>query len=279
MNGRDRHRQITAGPLAAALQRGTRLTRKQEHDLIARAQRGDAQARERLIECNLRLVLYVAGRYQTSSLSLEDLVLEGVVGLVDAIERYDPSHGNGFSAYAVPWLRLRIGRSVYRMNRLIRLPERNERLLARYREMCDESVDGNLTVEEAAQRLQAPPEVLRAVVEASHPIMSMGGVDEGDGRAPEEVVACEDSDPWLEICRRDERLTLHQALEALRPGYRQVLNESFGLDGAEPLSLNEIARRWGVTKQAVSAFRRRALMALRQQLACSRAVAEAELAY
>lgn len=260
----------TAGSLAGLLKRGRRLSRGEERELIRRAQAGDERARTTLIECNLRLVVYVARRYQSSSLSLEDLVQDGVLGLVDAIERFDPSGGNSLSSYAVPWIRLRVGRSVYRMSRLIRLPERGERLLSRWNQLCEQHADRQLappTVEAGAEELGVSADTLHAVLEASLPIGSLAPIDDaGDQRSAEEYVADErNEDPLVLILRQEESSRLRRLLSELRPTYRQVLEESYGLDG-EAKTLNDLAARWGVTKQAVSGMRKRALAVLRERM-------------
>ncbi len=261
-----------SGTLAAVLKRAPRLSRVEERRLIIRAQAGDERARQAIIEGNLRLVLYVAKRYHSSSLSLEDMVQEGVVGLVDALERYDPGAGHSFSSYAVPWIRLRIGRAVYRMNRLIRLPERSERLLARWNQLCEQTGEAHHAppcVEDAAGMLGVTPETLQAVIDASGPITTLHPVDgDGDSHTVEEYVTGESaSDPWLKVARDQEWKLLRSALEELRPNYRQVIEESYGLNGTPPRTLNELATQWGVTKQAVSGLRKRALDTLRERMA------------
>ena len=259
-----------AGTLTGLLKRSRRLSRVEERELLRRARDGDERARTTLIECNLRLVIYVARRYQSSSLSLEDLVQDGVLGLVDAIEQFDPAEGNSLSSYAVPWIRLRVGRAVYRMSRLIRLPERGERLLSRWNQLCEQHADRQLappTVEAGAVELGVSAETLHAVLEASLPIGSLGPIDDaGEQRSAEEYVADEShEDPLTSILRDEESSRLRRLLSELRPTYRQLLEESFGLNG-EAKTLNDLASRWGVTKQAVSGMRKRALAVLRERM-------------
>lgn len=259
-----------SGTLSGLLKRSRRLSRAEERDLIRRAQAGDERARTTLIECNLRLVVYVARRYQSSSLSLEDLIQEGVLGLVDAIERFDPSGGNSLSSYAVPWIRLRVGRSVYRMGRLIRLPERGERLLSRWNQLCEQHADRQLpppTLEAGARELEVSLETLQAVLEAALPIGSLAAIDDsGDQRGADEYVADEaQEDPLTTMLKDEEASRLRRLLSELRPTYRQVLEESYGLHG-EARTLNDLAARWGVTKQAVSGMRKRALAVLRERM-------------
>jgi RNA polymerase sigma factor (sigma-70 family) len=253
------------------LKRARRLTRAEENTVIRRAQAGDERARQTLLECNLRLVLYVARRYQSSSLSLEDLAQEGIVGLVDALERFDPDSGNSFSSYAVPWVRLRIGRAVYRMGRLIRLPERGERLLGRWHQLCDQAADRQLpppTLEEGAAALGVGVDTLACVLEAAQPIGVLHGLDgDGDPHAAEDFVPDpEVRDPWTELREAEDWSQVRRALAELRPNYRRVLEESYGLNGHTPHTLHDLARQWGVTKQAVSGLRKRALESLRERM-------------
>lgn len=256
------------GSVSALIQRSRRPARSEERELIRRAQNGDEQARRVLIEGNLRLVLYVARRYQSSSLTQEDLLQEGVVGLIDALERYNPSAGHSFSSYAVPWIRLRIGRAVYRMGRLIRVPERSERLLARWHQICEaaqERREPPPSLEEGAAMLGVTPDTLVSMIEASAPTACLYPAD-GEDEAPQvaEVVADDRAaDPLLELLQAEEWKEVRTALAELRPNYRRVLEESYGLIDGEPQTLNDIAHRLGVTKQAVSGLRKRALESLR----------------
>lgn len=261
----------TVSPLTSVLRRARRLSRAEERSLIPRAQQGDTEARQRVIEGNLRLVLYVARRYQSGTLTLDDLLQDGVVGLVDALERYDPAEGHSFSSYAVPWIRLRIGRAVYRMGRIIRLPERNERMLARWHQLCEQAQDQQQappTVEHGAQLLGVTADTLRAIVDASHPVSSLSPRDgEGDLQfADDYLISDSAADPLDELMRAEAWSDLYRALTELRPNYRQVLVESYGLCGREPRTLNDIAAQWGVTKQAVSGLRKRALDSLRERV-------------
>jgi RNA polymerase sigma factor (sigma-70 family) len=259
------------GSLSGILNRGRRLSRAEERRVIARAQAGDLAARHALVEANLRLVLYVARRYQSSCLTVEDMVQEGVVGLLDALERYDLSAGHSFSSYAVPWIRLRIGRAVYRMGRIIRLPERGERLLARWNQLCDQAADMNQpppTVEQGARALGVSAETLACVLEAGQPLAALHAVDgDSEGHAAEELVADPRvADPLAGLAEAEEWGVVRRAIAQLRPNYRRVLEESYGLNGHEPRTLNDLARQWGVTKQAVSGLRKRALESLRERV-------------
>lgn len=259
------------GTLSDIVRRTQRPLRSEEAQLIRRAQAGDVRARDRVVEGNLRLVLYVARRYQSTALSLEDMLQEGVVGLIDALERFNPDEGNSFSSYAVPWIRLRIGRAVYRMGRVIRMPERSERLLGRWNQLCESWNDEHgqaPTIEEGAAILGVTVEALRSAVEASHPIAPLSSLDaDGESHTVEEFVADPTAtDPYEAVRDQETWSEIRSGLNQLRPSYRQVIEESFGLDGVEPLTLNDIARRAGVTKQAVSGLRKRALDALRANI-------------
>src|ERR687894_663530 len=113
--------ELLAGYLAK-IGRGKLLTHQQEISLSRRARAGDQSARKKLIECNLRLVVSVAKRYRGMGLPFEDLIQEGNIGLLKAVERYDPERGNRLSTYATWWIRQAIGRAISHKGRLVRLP-------------------------------------------------------------------------------------------------------------------------------------------------------------
>ena len=207
------------------------LTATEERALAYRCERGDLAAKDHMIEANLRLVVHVAKRYQreNSPLTLPDLVQEGTLGLVRAVEKFDPRTGNRFSTYATIWIRQAIGRAVAEKSRAIRVPvPMDQRLRALDKLAAQLGYDPE--PEEAAQRLGWTVEAVENVRAARHVVVSLDSpVGDERGRARH-------ADPGHDRApaRRDRRRRARFPASSLDPRERRVLTLRFGLDGGEP---------------------------------------------
>jgi RNA polymerase primary sigma factor len=236
------------------------LTATEERALAYRVERGDLAAKDRMIEANLRLVVHVAKRYQrdNSPLTLSDLVQEGTLGLVRAVEKFDPRTGNRFSTYATIWIRQSIGRAVSEKSRAIRVPIPMDQRL-RALDKLTRQLGYDPEPEEAAERLGWTVEAVQTVREARHVVVSLNA-PVGDNEVElGALIPATTGEPHDEI---DDGV-LASLLNMLDPRERRVLTMRFGLDGGDPESQVETARKLQARRSEVRRLEEYALRKLR----------------
>jgi len=255
------------------------LTKEQEVELAKRVERGDLEAKEQMINSNLRLVISIAKRYQGHGLSLLDLVQEGIIGLIRAVEKFDWRKGFKFSTYATWWIRQAVQRGVANKSREIRVPvhivEREQRMSRAERELApklgrmptDEEIAeaARITVDQVVE-VRA---VARAVTSLDKPIA------EESGTTFKELVAGEEDEVDEAVTINLAQEALHDALDELPDRERKVLKLRYGLNGErDPASLEEIGRQLGVTRERVRQIEANALerLAVRREIAALQGV-------
>jgi RNA polymerase primary sigma factor len=244
------------------------LTQAQEISLARRVERGDGSAREQLIGANLRLVVSVAKRYTGRGVLFLDLIQEGNIGLMKAVEKYDWRRGYRFSTYATWWIRQSISRSLADQGRTIRVPvhmvETINRL-SRVRRNLLQELEREPTVEELAEALGVTParieQINRFAMEPVSFDAPVGGED--DAFLGDFVEDDETSRPHIAVYDQISREEMRDALEKLPYRERKVLELRYGLDGEEPKTLEETGRHFGVTRERVRQIEIRTLFKLR----------------
>ena len=232
------------------------LTAAEEVELAKRIERGDIAAKERMINCNLRLVVSIAKRYQTQGITLGDLVQEGVLGLIRAVEKFDWRRGYKFSTYATWWIRQAVARALADKARTIRMPvhivERLQKMNRAERTLWTQ-LGREPTLEEIADEASLPLHQAHEVRAAARASTSLDQpVGEQDDAVFGDFVAGDDPLPEEEVEVSLRSQALSAALGALAERERQVLILRYGLDSTgEPKTLEEIGRRLGLTRERV----------------------------
>ena len=241
------------------------LTAQQEVDLAHRVQQGDAEAKDMMIRANLRLVVSMARSYINRGLSFQDLIQEGNIGLMRAVEKYDPDKGFRFSTYATWWIRQSLVRAIADQSRDIRIPVHMTELISRVNKTqreLNQELDREPTPEEIAERLKLPVEKINDVMRYAMDTVSLetpAGDEEnsslGDFIQDDKAISAS------EVLNNEYiKEQINEMLSELPPREEQIIRMRFGLDGTgRPKTLEEVGRYCHVTRERIRQIESKAL--------------------
>ncbi|OLD44261.1 MAG: hypothetical protein AUI83_17490, partial [Armatimonadetes bacterium 13_1_40CM_3_65_7] len=247
-------RQIGDGPL---------LTPAQERELARRKDEGDEQAKRQLIESNLRLVMSITRNYTKAGVPLLDLIQEGNLGLIRAVEKFDYRMGYKLSTYATWWIRQSVTRALADQGRTIRLPvhvAEQVRRLMRARRALAQKLNRDPSTEELATESGFPPARVQELLElVEDPVSLETPVGDGESLYSDLIEDINSEQPDETTAKRLRSLELAEALLHLNPRMRHVLSLRFGLNGASPQTLEQVGAGLGITRERVRQLESRAL--------------------
>jgi RNA polymerase primary sigma factor len=247
------------------------LTPKDEIKLAARIKRGDKAARAKMIRANLRLVVKIAHDYSNLGLPLLDLISEGNIGLMKAVERFDPKKGAKLSTYAAWWIKQSIKRALANQGKTIRLPVHLVDKIGKMKRTglaLSERLGREPTDQELAEVLDiSPAKVAQLRAISIRPASLDAPINDDEGTEFSEIVGDENAATPFEMLRekmmRDE---VREIINDLNPREAQILEMRFGLDGSKPKTLEEVGTRFKVTRERIRQLQNIALTKLRRML-------------
>ena len=247
------------------------LTAEQEYQLAKRANQGETEARAEMIKGNLRLVISIAKRYVNRGLPLLDLIEEGNLGLIKAVERYDPERGYRFSTYATWWIKQSIIRSLAKHSGTIRLPinvaETVNRFVHVLRSMA-QKLGRDPTSLELAQVMELPLHKIRELHDLLQKNVSLDALIEARGNAPIRDFLEDTSTPLpdelMDVFKRKECISV--LLSLLNENENEIMRLRFGLDGGGGMTLEQIGQRFNVTRERIRQIESVAFRKLRKFL-------------
>ena len=249
------------------------LTIEEEFALAKRIRRGDKAARDHMIKANLRLVVKIAMDYKDFGLPLLDLISEGNIGLIKAVERFDPRKGGKLSTYAAWWIKQSIKRALANQSKTIRLPVHLVDKIAKMRRTAmalTEELGREPTDEEIAIELGIPTNKVAHLKSVSVRPASLDAPvgEESDSATFGDLVGDENAiSPFENLRAKNINSDLHAMIESLDPREAEIIRYRFGLDGYDELTLEEVGRRFKVTRERVRQLQNLALSKMRKAIA------------
>ena len=245
------------------------LTRAEELELAEKAQKGDKVAKNKMINANLRFVVNVAKKYQNHGLDFEDLISEGNIGLITAIDKFDASKGYHFISYAVWWIRQSILKAICEKSRAIRLPLNRANELVKIehaRKVVGSKKTEQQEYEEIAKMLNMDSNHVREMINISREMISLDAdINDSDNSHAKVSDFFEDevySRPEEHAIENSMISDIYNVVETLRPNESKVIRMRYGLNGYKPMSLKEVGEECALTKERIRQIEKHAIVRL-----------------
>ena len=244
------------------------LSREEEQVLVEKMMKGDMEARNHLVEANLRLVVSMANHYNGLGLTFQDLIQEGNIGLMKATENYDPSKGYRFSTYAVCWIKQAMTRAIANQGRAIRLPAHVTENLYKLKKVMREltvALSAEPSVAQIAKAMKLPEDQVKTLMEHMDDVSSLD-VTVGEDEDTTVGALIEDTtfqSPSAQIEASDTLNTVNAVLDTLSEREADILRYRFGMKGDRPHTLEEIGQIYGLTRERVRQLEDKAMRKLR----------------
>jgi len=247
------------------------LTPKQEVELADRIERGDEEAREIMIRANLRLVVKIAQDYSNYGVPLQDLISEGNIGLMKAVERFDPEKGGKLSTYAAWWIKQSIKRALANQSKTIRLPVHMVDKISKVRKVAEsvaETLGREPTDSELSEELGISRSKLALIKQSSQRPASLDApVLEGEATEYGDLIGDENAvDPSSALTSKNMHHNLNDLFEVLDEREQKIIDARFGLAGQKPKTLEEVGSEFGVTRERIRQLQNLALNKMRNAL-------------
>lgn len=255
------------------------LSREEENELAIKAKNGDKAAKNRIVTSNLRFVVNVAKKYQNHGLDMTDLISEGNIGLLTAIEKFDVSKGYHFISYAVWWIRQSILKSICEKSRAIRLPLNRANELVQI-ERARKSIHGKKTeheeYEEIAELLNMSASHVREMINISREMVSLdaevSGNDSGKANVADFQEDTINARPEEKVIEQSMSKDINRVLDTLKPNESRVIRMRYGLNGAKAMSLKEVGEHCDLTKERIRQIEKTAITRLQHPTRARRLV-------
>lgn len=250
------------------LKRYSPLAEDELNDLIRKAHSGNKKAFEKVVQSNLRFVIHVAATFRNADLSFDERVAEGNIGLMRAVEKFDPDRGYKFSTYAVWWIRQAIQKAIWRNKHPFHRPLNQFEDWDRIRQRTDQMAQQNghmPDMQEVAHALEMTSKRFEAALDTQHIPTRLDTPLNEHGMSLSDHLPDTTPDPSDILEDKESTMSIHDALATLPPRDAEVIALTFGLEG-ETLSFSKVGKRLGISKERVRQLRNRALSTLRKQL-------------
>ena len=248
-----------------------RLNFEEEKELSAKALAGDKEAVNHLVECNLKLVVPIAKRYAGCGLPLLDLIQEGNLGLIKAAEKYDGSKGWRFSTYATYWIRQTISRALGDQSRTIRIPANMVELLSKVKKASAEltqSLRRDPTDQEIADKLNIELDKVQTVMDIAQATTSLDTPidDDGETSMGDLIADTSTENPYQNMVAEANRQIVESVLSTLSSKEAEILRMRFGIGSDRPMTLEEVGKHYGVTRERIRQVENKAIRKLRNPM-------------